>query len=95
MWELKGSQAIPGLYAAGECACISVHGANRLGGNSLLETVVFGRLVAAFHHPGFTGQSRSRQIGRSFQLSRKWKQRSTAILGRSGGEPLFHESSIL
>ncbi|HEX7467389.1 MAG TPA: hypothetical protein VF324_02220, partial [Methanobacterium sp.] len=31
---------------AGECACISVHGANRLGGNSLLETVVFGRLVA-------------------------------------------------
>ena len=34
---------IPGLYAAGECACISVHGANRLGGNSLLETIVFGR----------------------------------------------------
>ena len=37
---------LPGLYAAGECACISVHGANRLGGNSLLETVVYGRLVA-------------------------------------------------
>jgi len=34
---------IAGLYAAGECACISVHGANRLGGNSLLETIVFGR----------------------------------------------------
>jgi len=34
---------IAGLYAAGECACVSVHGANRLGGNSLLETVVFGR----------------------------------------------------
>jgi succinate dehydrogenase / fumarate reductase flavoprotein subunit len=32
-----------GLYAAGECACVSVHGANRLGGNSLLETIVFGR----------------------------------------------------
>jgi len=31
-----------GLYAAGECACVSVHGANRLGGNSLLETIVFG-----------------------------------------------------
>ncbi len=40
------SASLPGLYAAGECACISVHGANRLGGNSLLETVVFGRLVA-------------------------------------------------
>src|SRR5437867_10013783 len=38
-----GETAIPGLYAAGECACVSVHGANRLGGNSLLETVGFGR----------------------------------------------------
>ena len=36
---------LPGLYAAGECACVSVHGANRLGGNSLLETVVFGRIA--------------------------------------------------
>jgi succinate dehydrogenase / fumarate reductase flavoprotein subunit len=38
-----GETALPGLYAAGECACVSVHGANRLGGNSLLETIVFGR----------------------------------------------------
>lgn len=38
-----GETTIPGLYAAGECACVSVHGANRLGGNSLLETIVFGR----------------------------------------------------
>ena len=36
-------EAIPGLYAAGECACVSVHGANRLGGNSLLDIIVFGR----------------------------------------------------
>jgi succinate dehydrogenase / fumarate reductase flavoprotein subunit len=35
--------AFPGLYAAGECACVSVHGANRLGTNSLLDIVVFGR----------------------------------------------------
>ncbi|OQX94812.1 hypothetical protein B6I21_08720, partial [candidate division KSB1 bacterium 4572_119] len=34
--------AIPGIFAAGECACVSVHGANRLGGNSLLDAVVFG-----------------------------------------------------
>src|SRR3989449_4830390 len=34
---------LAGLYAAGECACVNVHGANRLGGNSLLETIVFGR----------------------------------------------------
>ncbi|HEX8692030.1 MAG TPA: succinate dehydrogenase flavoprotein subunit [Longimicrobium sp.] len=37
------NQVIPGLYAAGECACVSVHGANRLGTNSLLDLVVFGR----------------------------------------------------
>lgn len=34
--------AVPGIFAAGECSCVSVHGANRLGGNSLLETIVFG-----------------------------------------------------
>jgi succinate dehydrogenase / fumarate reductase flavoprotein subunit len=38
-----GEAPIAGLYAAGECACVSIHGANRLGGNSLLETIVFGR----------------------------------------------------
>jgi succinate dehydrogenase / fumarate reductase flavoprotein subunit len=42
-----GSTPLPGLYAAGECSCVSVHGANRLGGNSLLETVVFGKLSGA------------------------------------------------
>jgi succinate dehydrogenase / fumarate reductase flavoprotein subunit len=41
-----GEEAIPGLYAVGECACVSVHGANRLGGNSLLDIVVFGRAAA-------------------------------------------------
>jgi succinate dehydrogenase flavoprotein subunit len=38
-----GEDVVPGLYAAGECACVSVHGANRLGTNSLLDLVVFGR----------------------------------------------------
>jgi succinate dehydrogenase / fumarate reductase flavoprotein subunit len=41
--DVDGATPIQGLFAAGECACVSVHGANRLGGNSLLETVVFGR----------------------------------------------------
>ncbi len=36
-------QVVPGLYAAGECSCVSVHGANRLGCNSLLDLVVYGR----------------------------------------------------
>jgi succinate dehydrogenase (ubiquinone) flavoprotein subunit len=40
---------IPGLLAAGEAACASVHGANRLGANSLLDIVVFGRAAALKH----------------------------------------------
>ena len=47
---------VPGLYAAGEAACASVHGANRLGANSLLDIVVFGRAcanrIAELHKPG-------------------------------------------
>jgi succinate dehydrogenase / fumarate reductase flavoprotein subunit len=45
---------VPGLYAAGECACVSVHGANRLGTNSLLDIVVFGRRagIGAAEHAG-------------------------------------------
>jgi succinate dehydrogenase / fumarate reductase flavoprotein subunit len=39
----ESEQVVPGLFAAGECACVSVHGANRLGTNSLLDIVVFGR----------------------------------------------------
>jgi len=41
--DVCGATPLPGLYAAGECACVSVHGGNRLGANSLLETVVFGK----------------------------------------------------
>jgi succinate dehydrogenase / fumarate reductase flavoprotein subunit len=46
--KFLGDEVIPGLYAVGECACVSVHGANRLGGNSLLDLVVFGR-AAGIH----------------------------------------------
>jgi len=42
-----GGTTLPGLFAAGECACVSVHGANRLGCNSLLDTLVFGRRTGA------------------------------------------------
>jgi succinate dehydrogenase / fumarate reductase, flavoprotein subunit len=41
----EGRSVVAGFFACGECACVSVHGANRLGGNSLLETLVFGRLT--------------------------------------------------
>ena len=48
--DCKNDTIIPNLYAIGEAACVSVHGANRLGSNSLLDLVVFGRSVA--HHIG-------------------------------------------
>src|SRR3954468_16442329 len=41
--DIDGATSIEGLYAAGECACVSVHGGNRLGANSLLDTLIFGR----------------------------------------------------
>ena len=41
--DVDGQTTIPGLYAAGEVACVSVHGGNRLGANSLLDTLIFGR----------------------------------------------------
>jgi len=41
--DIEGRTNIPGLYAAGEAACVSVHGGNRLGANSLLDTLIFGR----------------------------------------------------
>ena len=44
--DLDGRSELPGLYAAGECACTGVHGANRLASNSLLECLVFGRRAA-------------------------------------------------
>jgi L-aspartate oxidase len=53
--DLDGRTSVPGLYAAGECACTGVHGANRLASNSLLECLVFGRRagLAALEGLGF------------------------------------------
>ncbi len=53
--EKGADQIIPGLFAVGEVACVSVHGANRLGGNSLLDLVVFGR-AAGKHIEEMLGQ---------------------------------------
>jgi len=52
----NGETPLLGLFVIGECSCISVHGANRLGGNSLLETIVFGKRA---------GEVASRQVGKS------------------------------
>jgi len=85
---IEGRSGLPGLYAAGECACVSVHGANRLGGNSLLETVVFGRLVA----DSIIRDVRSEPVPASepvLSAMKEIEEKINGILGRSGGEPLF------
>jgi succinate dehydrogenase / fumarate reductase flavoprotein subunit len=45
--DVDGKTELEGLYAAGECACVSVHGANRLGGNALMETITYGKRAGA------------------------------------------------
>ena len=85
---------MPGLYAAGECACVSVHGANRLGGNSLLETIVFGRragaAVAQYVAGGGerAGASSRRRRGRGpSRRSPPWRSRDPAARGADGEDP--------
>jgi succinate dehydrogenase / fumarate reductase flavoprotein subunit len=56
---------IPGLYACGEAACVSVHGANRLGGNSLLDLVVFGRATGLFLEEAMRAGIEARDPGES------------------------------
>lgn len=60
-------KTVPGLYAAGEAACVSVHGANRLGANSLLDIVVFGRAcamdIADGHETGMAHEKVPEDIG--------------------------------
>ena len=82
-----GATSIPGIYAAGECACVSVHGANRLGGNSLLETIVFGARSAK-HAIGYIKSVGS--VRQSERTLRGERDRIGGILARSGGERHAH-----
>lgn len=85
---IDGRSGIPGLYAAGECSCISVHGANRLGGNSLLETVVFGRLVADAI-AGAVPSTASPSHGPVMAAIEETDEKIRAVITRTGGESPF------
>lgn len=77
--DLDGATKIPGLYAAGEVACVSVHGGNRLGANSLLDTIVFGRRSGK-HAAGYVkGVAPS---GGGEALLRSEQERLNALLAR-------------
>jgi succinate dehydrogenase / fumarate reductase flavoprotein subunit len=77
--EQGPEERIPGLYAAGECACVSVHGGNRLGGNSLLDIIVFGR-AAGNHIIEYLGENRYHQplsdecLEPALQRLARWEQ---------------------
>jgi succinate dehydrogenase / fumarate reductase flavoprotein subunit len=81
--DKDGATRIPGVYAAGEVACVSVHGANRLGGNSLLETIVFGARSAAHAANYITSQGSVRPSERTLKSE---QDRINGILARTGGE---------
>jgi succinate dehydrogenase / fumarate reductase flavoprotein subunit len=86
--SLSGGTTIPGLYAAGECACVSVHGANRLGGNSLLETVVFGRHVGRAIAEELT-RTDVPELESFTPAMREAESTITDLLGRTDGEPFY------
>lgn len=77
-----GATRVPGVYAAGECACVSVHGSNRLGGNSLLETIVFGSRSAR-HAIDFI--KKSGDVKPSERTLRDQQDRINALLASKGG----------
>ncbi len=77
-------QVIPGLYACGEVACVSVHGANRLGGNSLLDLVVFGRASGLFIESALRDGIELRDSGRTDIEAAG--DRLRALNERQGGE---------
>ena len=84
---------VPGLMAVGEAACVSVHGANRLGSNSLLDLVVFGR--AAAHHcgktvkPGTSHKLLPKDAG-DLAISRLDRFRNAKGTRRTSGDPPRH-----
>jgi len=83
--DIKAATTLPGLYAAGECACVSINGANRLGSNSLTELLVFGRRAAlsAIEHL----QSGARPAGEAALAAKAGaaQARIRELMQRSGG----------
>jgi succinate dehydrogenase / fumarate reductase flavoprotein subunit len=81
--NMDGASPMPGLFAGGECACVSVHGANRLGGNSLLETIVFGRRTGYAVNKYVADRSMPTPGG---QHLKEQQGRLDAIMARTSGE---------
>ena len=87
--DVTGRTNVPNFYAAGECACVSVHGANRLGGNSLLDTVVFGRLAAEAIAERFADFDRKPGTSLVEAAVQSQIDRVERLLGRGDGVPHY------
>ncbi len=87
-----GQTCIDGLYAAGECACVSVHGANRLGGNALPELIVFGRR-AGLHAAGVDLGDPQIVTGRRGAVE-DWDGTFETEIGAVDPEPAYTDSGV-
>ncbi len=83
--NLHGETSLPGLYAVGECASISLHGANRLGGNALMETITYGRRTG---NSAAEFARKAKQIVISGQELNAEKDRINAIRSSTKGEKI-------
>ncbi len=81
--DVWGQTSLEGLYAAGECACVSVHGANRLGGNALMETITFGKRAGA-HAADWALTHTTIEVPRALETDAEQELRE--LLDRSEGE---------
>jgi succinate dehydrogenase / fumarate reductase flavoprotein subunit len=81
--DVWGQTLLEGLYAAGECACVSVHGANRLGGNALMETITYGKR-AGRHAADWALSHTTVQVPPSVESDAKRELKE--LLDRSEGE---------
>jgi succinate dehydrogenase / fumarate reductase flavoprotein subunit len=86
--DVHGATQVPGIYAAGEVACVSVHGGNRLGANSLLDTLIFGR------RSGKHAAARAKRVdaARPSSAALADQQREVAeLIGRESGDRRISE----
>lgn len=82
----EGETMVKGFYAAGEAACVSVHGANRLGGNSLLDTIVFGAIAGANAARYVQGSSGKKGEGALNDALKRAEQRIDILCKSEGKE---------
>lgn len=86
----SGASPVEGFFAAGECACVSVHGANRLGGNSLLEAVVFGKIAGQSASKYILGSTEVKSPDKQMQAEAlEFQKKEEGLINKTSGENVF------